>query len=261
DEEIDFLAEDQVGARLGNAQRRTVDLLARARAGRLLNDGLRIAIVGKPNAGKSSLFNALARREAAIVTAIPGTTRDIVRETVQLGGIPVALADTAGLRETEDPIEREGVRRTRAELAEADLVLWVTDVTDPDPGPPPETVVPVLRIANKIDRADAPAVPDGAIALSALTGEGLEALDRAVAGRFDRRETDSEFTARQRHIEAIERTAEHLDRARAELERSRSGELVAEELKLAADALGEITGRIHSDDLLGRIFSSFCIGK
>jgi len=261
DEDIDFLAEDQVGARLRAVRRRTTELLARARAGRMLNDGLRIAIVGKPNAGKSSLFNALARREAAIVTEIPGTTRDIVRETVQLAGVPVTLADTAGLRETDDPIEREGVRRAHAELAEADLVLWVTDITDPDPGPAPRSVVPVLRIANKIDRPDAPAAPDGAIPLSALTGEGLEALDRAVTERFELRERDGEFTARQRHIEAIETTSGHLDRAHAELEQSRSGELVAEELKLAADALGEITGRIHSDDLLGRIFSSFCIGK
>src|SRR6056297_1368759 len=275
DEEIDFLAEGDVLGRVKSLVGDTVELLAQARAGRLLNDGLRIAIVGKPNAGKSSLFNALVKRDAAIVTEIPGTTRDVVRETIQLAGIPVTLADTAGLRETEDVVEREGVRRARAELAEADLVLWVVDVNDPEPGPPPDTAVPVLRIENKIDLrnervGDQPHDPGpdpnvqsrDTIALSALTGEGMNRLDRAVSECFLNADASTgEFTARGRHVEQIEVALLHLNAANTVLERTGSGELAAEELRRAAEALGEITGHVHSDELLGKIFSSFCIGK
>jgi len=268
DEEIDFLAEGDVAGRLARLGEDAERLLEQARAGKLLNDGLRIAIVGKPNAGKSSLFNALVRRDASIVTEIPGTTRDVVRETIHLAGIPVTLADTAGLRETEDVVEREGVRRATAELQDADLVLWVIDVTDPQPGPSPDTSVPVIRVDNKIDRIAArqrsshrPAGED-AIALSALTGEGMDTLDAAVARRFETVESGfGEFTARARHVEQIERAIAHLLDARDVLANTGSGELVAEELKRAAEALGEITGHVHSDALLGRIFSSFCIGK
>lgn len=268
DEEIDFLAEGDVLGRVRMLVDQAAKLLAQARAGRLLNDGLRIAIVGKPNAGKSSLFNALVKRDAAIVTEIPGTTRDVVRETIHLAGIPVTLADTAGLRETEDVVEREGVRRARAELAQADLVLWVVDVNDREPGPPPETSVPVLRIENKIDlasvqcRSDPSGPKIDTVALSALTGEGMDGLDRAVSERFMNAETSlGEFTARARHVDQIESCLSHLDAAQEVLEQTGSGELAAEELRRAAEALGEITGQVHSDELLGRIFSSFCIGK
>ncbi|MFO7764147.1 MAG: tRNA uridine-5-carboxymethylaminomethyl(34) synthesis GTPase MnmE [Wenzhouxiangellaceae bacterium] len=263
DEEIDFLAEGDVLGRVESLVDEAGRLLTQARAGRLLNDGLRIAIVGKPNAGKSSLFNALVRRDAAIVTEVPGTTRDVVRETIHLAGIPVTLADTAGLRETEDVVEREGVRRAEAELNEADLVLWVVDVTDEDPGPPPRPGVPVIRIANKIDCLDGP-VPEEAdsVAISALTGAGIGQLDQAVAGHFDTAGSGSgEFTARARHVEQIELALSHLVDARDVLKQTGSGELAAEELKRGAEALGEITGHVHSDELLGRIFSSFCIGK
>ena len=261
DEDIDFIADGDVLGRLRMLVDRAEDLLTRARAGRLLNNGLKVAIIGKPNAGKSSLFNALVRRDAAIVTEIPGTTRDVVRETIHLAGVPVTLADTAGLRESTDAVEREGVKRARAELAEADLVLWVVDASDPEPGDRPEANVPVIRIDNKIDLAD-PSGEPGAIGLSARTGAGLEALDIAVAERVGLAEqTGGEFTARQRHVEAIERSLAELEAAVAEIESTGSGELVAEQLKRAADELGEITGRLHSDELLGRIFSSFCIGK
>ncbi|MFU8877993.1 MAG: tRNA uridine-5-carboxymethylaminomethyl(34) synthesis GTPase MnmE, partial [Wenzhouxiangellaceae bacterium] len=252
DEEIDFLADGDVIGRVASLLEQTRDLLARARTGRLLNDGLKIAIVGKPNAGKSSLFNALVRREAAIVTAIPGTTRDVVRETIQLAGIPVTLADTAGLRETVDPVEVEGVRRTHAELAEADLVLWVVDLTDPEPALPPATTVPMLRIDNKLDLVAPVPEHDDAVAISATTGQGLDQLDRWVASHFGLSEGGGEFSARARHVEQIEATAGHLDQALAQIRATASGELVAEELRLAAEALGEITGQIHSDDLLGR---------
>lgn len=263
DEDIDFLADGDVAGRLAALVEQSRALADQARAGRLLTDGLHIAIVGRPNAGKSSLFNALVKRDAAIVTDQPGTTRDVVRETVHLAGVPATLADTAGLRDTEDVIEREGVRRARAELERADLVLWVVDATDPTPAHAPETSVPVIRIDNKIDRNDArPSADPDAIALSALTGQGLDALDREVAKRFGLGvETGGDFSARQRHVEQIERTLEHLDRAGEVLAHEHAGELVAEELRQAADALGEITGKLHSDELLGRIFSSFCIGK
>jgi len=275
DEEIDFLTEGNVLGKVRKLIDDTDGLLDKARTGRLLNDGLRIAIVGKPNAGKSSLFNALVKRDAAIVTEIPGTTRDVVRETIHLAGIPVTLADTAGLRDTEDVVEREGVRRARAELAEADLVLWVVDVNDPEPGPAPETTAPMLRLVNKIDLGKENAEPPTASAgddsvirsrdtvlISVLTGEGLDALDRAVAEQFVTAEASTgEFTARGRHVEQIEVALLHLNAANTVLERTGSGELAAEELRRAAEALGEITGHVHSDELLGKIFSSFCIGK
>src|SRR6056297_1813772 len=273
DEEIDFLAEGDVLGRIKALIADSTVLLQQARAGRLLNDGLRMAIVGKPNAGKSSLFNALVKRDAAIVTEIPGTTRDVVRETIHLAGIPVTLADTAGLRETEDVVEREGVRRARAELAEADLVLWVVDVSDPEPGPPPDTAVPVLRVDNKIDlktdrvgresrsRDREPGAPL-TVAVSALTGEGMDGLDRAVSERFiDAESPAGEFTARARHVEQIDIALAHLIEAGNVVEQTGSGELAAEELRRAAEALGDITGQVHSDELLGKIFSSFCIGK
>jgi len=263
DEEIDFLADGDVAGRLAALDAQTRELADQARAGRLLTDGLHIAIVGRPNAGKSSLFNALVRRDAAIVTDQPGTTRDVVRETVHLAGVPATLADTAGLRETENAVEREGVRRARAELERADLVLWVVDATDSAPPTRPETRVPVIRIDNKIDRVDArPPDDPEAIALSALTGRGLESLDREVARICGlRSEAGGEFSARRRHVEQIEGTLEHLARAAAVLAHEHAGELVAEELRQAADSLGEITGKLHSDELLGRIFASFCIGK
>ena len=262
DEEIDFLAEGDVLGRVRALLETAGELLAETRAGKLLNDGLRIAIVGKPNAGKSSLFNALLKRDAAIVTEIPGTTRDVVRETVHLAGIPVTLADTAGLRDTEDVVEREGVRRAEAELKAADLVLWVVDATDPHPGTAPKADVPVIRIDNKIDLAGDHRPSADAVALSALTGQGMDRLDDAVARRFGNTEASTgEFTARARHVEQIEQAIVHLTDARDILEQTGSGELAAEELKRTAEALGEITGHLHSDELLGRIFSSFCIGK
>ncbi|MFN2333982.1 MAG: tRNA uridine-5-carboxymethylaminomethyl(34) synthesis GTPase MnmE [Wenzhouxiangellaceae bacterium] len=263
DEDIDFLVEGDVSQRLIELQRQSAALLDQARAGRLLNDGLQIAIIGKPNAGKSSLFNALARRDAAIVTEIPGTTRDVVRETVQLAGLTVSLADTAGLRDSADPVEIEGVRRAQAELAAADLVLWVVDATNSTTEHAPKTSVPVIRILNKIDRVAIEAGSTaGEVRLSALTGDGLEQLDARVAEALAVNEAGAgEFSARGRHVEQISLAGRHLQQGSAALAETGSGELLAEELRVAADALGEITGRIHSDELLGQIFSSFCIGK
>ena len=263
DEDIDFLADGEVRAAIEACIDATRTLLDRARAGRVVTDGIRIAIIGRPNAGKSSLFNALARRDAAIVTDIPGTTRDIVRETVHFNGIPAMLADTAGLRDTDDPVEREGVRRAEAELAEADVVLWVRDASELHDEPRPPTDRPVIEIHNKIDVAAVPSGRDGhRVRLSARTGDGLAALDAALVDALGVEvETAATTSARARHVECIEQALAHLTTGFEELRSTGSGELLAEELRVAADALGEITGRLHSDDLLGRIFSSFCIGK
>lgn len=263
DEDIDFLADGEVAAATAGCIEATRALLAQARAGQVLNDGIRIAIVGRPNAGKSSLFNALVRRDAAIVTAIPGTTRDVVRETVHFGGIPALLADTAGLRATDDPVEREGVRRAEAELAGADIVLWVRDVAALDDEARPATDRPVIEIHNKIDRSQtAPGREGNLVRLSALTGTGLDLLDGAIVDALGLDPTEQTVTsARARHIECIEAALQHLEAGAAELAATGSGELLAEELRCAADQLGEITGKLHSDELLGRIFASFCIGK
>ncbi|NKI35711.1 tRNA uridine-5-carboxymethylaminomethyl(34) synthesis GTPase MnmE [Wenzhouxiangella sp. XN79A] len=263
DEDIDFLADGDVQAATEACLRSTGELLERARAGRVVNDGIRIAIVGRPNAGKSSLFNALVQRDAAIVTEIPGTTRDILRETVHFNGIPAMLADTAGLRETDDPVEREGVRRAEAELAEADVVLWVRDAADLHDEQRPPTDRPLIEVHNKIDRVVESAGRQGRLVrLSARTGDGLGALDAALNDALGvELEASALVSARARHVECIDRARRHLDTGHAELLATGSGELLAEELREAADALGEITGRLHSDELLGRIFSSFCIGK
>lgn len=265
DEDVDFLADGQVLARVDALLDRLQDLLARAAAGRLLNDGIRITIIGPPNAGKSSLLNALSQRDAAIVTATPGTTRDVLRETVSIAGLSVTLADTAGLRETSDPIEAEGVRRARHEMQGADLIFWVVDSAaapaQPPPGLPPS--VPTLRIHNKIDLSGLPPRCEGReVWLSASTGQGLDLLEALVAREMSLGEGDGgEFSARQRHVDQLQLALACVRRGRDELAASGSGELLAEELRLAASATGEITGQISADELLGRIFSSFCIGK
>ncbi len=272
EEEIDFLSDEAVEARIVELTAAFERLQAAARQGSLLREGLHLVIVGAPNAGKSSLLNRLAGREAAIVTDIPGTTRDLLREAIDLDGLPVHLVDTAGLRTTEDPVEREGVRRARAELERADCALLVIDDTDRDPGReqalrdslPQELTV--LRVYNKIDRTGrepgpVPGEPD-ALAVSALTGAGIEALRSRLRERVGYPgETEGIFLARRRHLDALRRARDHFDAGVAALRAHRAGELLAEELRLAHQALGEITGEFTSEDLLGRIFSSFCIGK
>ncbi len=268
-DDIDFLADSALLERVRGCQAAFRALLADAGKGRRLRDGYRVVLVGRPNAGKSSLLNRLSGEDTAIVTEVAGTTRDILRESIDIDGLPVELVDTAGLREQAGPIEAEGMRRAREAMANADAVLWIQDVA----GAPAESLdepipeeIPVVVVRNKIDLSgEAAGVDpddDRLIRLSASTGTGVDSLReclRRLAGAGDAGE--GAFTARRRHVEALTRAAAHFDAGRRALEVDRAGELMAEELRLAQAALGEITGELAADDLLGRIFSEFCIGK
>ena len=269
DEEVDFLADGEVEKRLIDLKRRLQALRGQAREGRLLRDGLQIALIGRPNAGKSSLLNALSGREAAIVTDIPGTTRDVLREQIQLDGIPLHLVDTAGLREAADAVEIEGVRRAQAELEQADHVLVIVDDTDDRDPDFPELAARsnLTLVRNKVDLSGrAPGLSESAgrpvVALSAKTGDGIGALRehlKKTAGAEHAGEGG--FMARTRHLDALRETGNHVDEALRQLREFQAGELVAEELRQAQRHLDEITGTFTSDDLLGEIFSNFCIGK
>ncbi len=270
DEPLDTLGGEQVRLGLGEVLRALVALRDDAERGRRLRDGLHAVLVGPPNAGKSSLLNALAGSERAIVTDIAGTTRDTLRETIRIDGLELTLVDTAGLREGGDAIEREGMRRARAEMQRTDLAIIVLDARDPQAGHAAVAdaiaEVPLhLWIHNKSDLLEAlPADIDANVVhVSAATGQGLDLLHtrlRELASGSAGDSVEGEFSARARHVEAITLAIGHAERAEAELVHEHL-ELAAEELRLAHEAMGEITGRMSADDLLGRIFSSFCIGK
>ncbi|MDY0980467.1 MULTISPECIES: tRNA uridine-5-carboxymethylaminomethyl(34) synthesis GTPase MnmE [Stenotrophomonas] len=270
DEPLDTLGGDQVRQGLGEVQLALATLRDDAERGRRLRDGLHAVLVGPPNAGKSSLLNALAGSERAIVTDIAGTTRDTLRETIRIDGLELTLVDTAGLRDGGDAIEREGMRRARAEMQRTDLAIIVLDARDPQAGHAAVADaiagVPLqLWIHNKSDLLEAlPADIDANVVhVSAATGQGLDRLHtrlRELASGSAGDSVEGEFSARARHVEAITLAIGHAERAEAELVHEHL-ELAAEELRLAHEALGEITGRMSADDLLGRIFSSFCIGK
>jgi len=267
DEPIDTLGADQVQQRLESIHDALTTLLREAEHGRKLRDGLHAVIVGPPNAGKSSLLNALAGSERAIVTDIPGTTRDLLTETVRIGGVELTLVDTAGLREGGDMIEQEGIRRAHSELTRADLAIIVLDATDPTRGLPEvlasiKTVPAHLWLVNKTDLAPNTPLPHHhAIPLSVHTGHHLDTVRErltALAGRHT--DTTGTFSARQRHITALQHTQHHFTHAQITW-LDGALDLTAEHLRLAHDALGEITGRVLPDDLLGAVFSTFCIGK
>ncbi len=269
EEEIDFLSDQDLLRKIDACAKAFAKLQREASIGRVLRDGLQLVIVGKPNVGKSSLLNLLSGQDAAIVTEVAGTTRDILKERIEIDGLAVELVDTAGLREDPDRVEAEGIRRAREALKNADGVLWIQDASESEAGELDEDIpdeIPVIILRNKIDvSGDAPGpLKDDATTLnvSARTAAGIDDLRetvRQLAGYRDLGE--GAFTARRRHVEAIAMAAAHFQRGREALERHKAGELLAEDLRLAHEALGEVTGTMSSDDLLGRIFSEFCIGK
>ena len=269
EEEIDFLGDDELAGRLARCAAAFESLLSRASVGRVMRDGYQVVIVGKPNAGKSSLMNRLSGEETAIVTEIAGTTRDVLRERINIDGLAVELVDTAGLRDNPDRIEAEGIRRARAALASADAVLWIQDATEAVPERIDEPVrdgVPVTIVRNKVDLSgDCAGLVGGdppVVLLSARTGDGLEVLRQRIRDLAGFRDLgEGAFTARRRHVEALRDARRRFEAGRAALRDARAGELLAEELRLAQQVLGTITGEVTPDDLLGRIFAEFCIGK
>lgn len=269
DEEIDFLADVAVTNRLESIKQQLHTIFLKARQGSLLRDGMHLVIVGRPNAGKSSLLNALAGQETAIVTEIAGTTRDVLRERINLEGMPLHIVDTAGLRESDDPVEKIGIERAWAEIAKADLILLLVDDTRHDE---PENAdilarlpphLPRITVHNKVDLSGKlPGKQGEHLYISAKQSLGIDALRAELKTRMGYQgEAEDTFIARRRHLQALAETQAAVERAEYQLREFNAGELMAEELRTAQDALGQITGRFTPDDLLGEIFSSFCIGK
>lgn len=277
DEEIDFLADGKIEAHLNQIIAKVAEVQSQAKQGSLLREGMKVVIAGRPNAGKSSLLNALAGRDAAIVTDIAGTTRDVLREHIHLDGMPLHIIDTAGLRTATDEVERIGIERAWQEIDQADRVLFMLDSTTTDETLPekiwPEFMsrlppsIPVTIIRNKADisgEAEGIRTENGytTITLSAKTQQGIQLLKAYLKESIGYQTvTEGGFLARRRHLEALEQAAQHLQQGHIQLTQFYAGELLAEELKMAQNALSEITGQFTSDDLLGNIFSSFCIGK
>jgi tRNA modification GTPase len=276
EEEIDFLQKADASGQLLHLQQTLRVVMQRAQQGALLREGLKVVIAGQPNAGKSSLLNALAGAELAIVTPVPGTTRDKVQQTIQIEGVPVHVIDTAGLRDSDDEVEKIGIERAWDAIGTADAVLFLHDLTRTNAmdysaddaliaramAEKMPASVPVIDIWNKVDAVGAEA-PESGLVMSAKTGLGLDTLRHKlleVAGWQSA--TEGVYIARERHVQALHQVDAHLQEAGTHLaSRAQSLDLLAEELRLAQNALGQITGEFTSDDLLGVIFSSFCIGK
>jgi len=277
--DVDWLQKLDLVPRLQAVQARLDEAVAAARRGLRLREGYRVVIVGRPNVGKSTLLNALAGEDVAITSEIPGTTRDALRAHLQIDGVPIEVTDTAGLRDTDDPVERIGIERARAAAERADLVLWLVDERGGDAADTAlmralPAALPRLVVRSKADvtghanagtadpnparDAAAPGTPQPDLAVSARTGDGLPALRAAILRQLDWRADVSPIIARERHVSALEQAAMHLQVALGSVT---TPELLAEELRLAGDALGSITGRVVADDLLGAIFGRFCIGK
>ncbi|RUO27159.1 tRNA uridine-5-carboxymethylaminomethyl(34) synthesis GTPase MnmE [Aliidiomarina minuta] len=277
DEEIDFLSDGKVAGDLDDIISSLMDVEKQARQGSLLREGMRVVIAGRPNAGKSSLLNALAGRESAIVTEIAGTTRDVLREHIQIDGMPLHVIDTAGLRDSPDTVEQIGIERAWNEIAQADRVLFMVDSTETEAFHPddiwPEFFnqlpdhIPYSVIRNKADLTNEPAeieqhneVP--VLHLSAKTGLGIDLLRQHLKNAMGYSDNmEGGFMARRRHLTALENARKHLLSGKEQLEMNVAGEILAEELRLTQQHLNEITGEFTSDDLLGKIFGSFCIGK
>lgn len=272
EEEIDFLSDGKIEHALRDFLSKLKALLAQSQQGKLLNDGIELVLVGMPNAGKSSLLNALLGEERAIVTPLAGTTRDIIRESIIIDGIPMKILDTAGLRDTDDIVEREGVRRSQAALKQADVIVLLIDGKALCDTPElrtqsldliqerPETT-PLLIVYTKADLVAQTNNDDG-LWISTQSALGLNELKQKIAQLAGKQElSETPFIARERHLRALQSALAHSETALTQLLDYNAGELVAEELRLAHQNLGEITGKISADELLGHIFSSFCIGK
>lgn len=277
DEEIDFLADGKIEAKLNEIIAQLANVRQEAKQGSILREGMKVVIAGKPNAGKSSLLNALAGREAAIVTDIAGTTRDVLREHIHIDGMPLHIIDTAGLREASDEVEKIGIKRAWDEIEQADHVLLMIDSNESQAyhfqqewaeflAKLPKNI-PVTVIRNKVDltgETESLVQTDNftVIRLSAQTKVGVDLLREHLKKSMGyQSSTEGGFIARRRHLVALETAAEHLQRGHIQLTQFYAGELLAEELRMVQNALSEITGQFTSDDLLGNIFSSFCIGK
>ncbi|STX30243.1 GTP binding protein in thiophene and furan oxidation (GTPase) [Legionella beliardensis] len=270
EEEIDFLSDGKVAVQLTEIVNNLDILRQNATQGVMLREGLTIVIAGEPNTGKSTLINCLACREVAIVTDIAGTTRDVMREYVLLDGLPVHLIDTAGLRESNDIVEQEGIKRAWQEIRKADCVLLLADVQQKNqPNELDEAILsslptgtPLLKVFNKIDTInEKPKCEEDAIYLSAKSGAGIDLLLTKIKALVGFHPTEGQFLARRRHLDALDRAKEFLLTGQMQLINARAGELLADDLRLAHQCLSEITGEFTPDDLLGKIFSSFCIGK
>lgn len=276
EEEIDFLSDGHVAREFEQIEERLTAVFREARQGALVRDGMRVVIAGRPNAGKSSLLNALSGRESAIVTSIEGTTRDVLREHIHIDGMPLHIIDTAGLRDSPDEVEQIGIQRAWEEIRQADRILLLVDARSTDEQRPevlwPEFVAQLpdpaklTLIRNKVDLTQESAgflnSTGNVLGISAVTGAGMDTLKQHLKDIMGYQQTgESGFTARRRHLDALERAQDYLRAGKAQLHGYAAGELLAEDLRQAQNALSEITGEFSPDDLLGRIFSSFCIGK
>lgn len=276
DEEIDFLADGKVSAMLAKIIQNLITILKEAHCGAIIREGLNVVIAGSPNAGKSTLINHLAGRDVAIVTDIAGTTRDVMREHIIIDDIPLNIIDTAGIRESQDVIEQEGIKRALVEISRADLVLLITDINDKNSSAHLNTYIqsklpkntPTIHIYNKIDTIQDSNIinctkkqAQDYIYISAKSGAGVKDLIAKIKNIVGFQPAEGQFLARRRHLEALEAAKKLLLTGEEALNANLSGELLAEDLRLAHQELTKITGEFSADDLLGVIFSSFCIGK